>query len=239
MSKASGYLPQFYYFFFLLCTQQQSCDRSHLWWPDIASPAAAKSETVSVSICSDVIDCNYAPLSLHKCDEEWRKKKRKERPNIFDSSMRAIHDVSSGTLHTGVMKAFLRGSIAANWPSWINRGGGAERIHQTSPHLCEMSKEHHGGLLHLSGLKCSVGIQLHLGPSFRLFISVLSSFYPLILPTTPTPSSHTLHSKSLPRDLPSSLSPSQSPDSLPCQWINRRLSVTGGTACPDCTPTSW
>lgn len=68
--------------------------------------------------------------------------------------MRAIHDVSSGRLHTGVMKAFLRGSITANWPSWVNRGGGAERIHQTSPHLCEMSKEHHDGLLHLSGLKC-------------------------------------------------------------------------------------
>lgn len=73
-------------------------------------------------------------------------------PTGFHCSMRAIHDVSSGSLHTGVMKAFLRGSIRANWPSWINRGGGAERIHQTSPHLCEMSKERHARVLHLSGL---------------------------------------------------------------------------------------
>lgn len=145
--------------------------------------------------------------------------RRKEHPNSFDSSMRAIHDVSSGSLHAGVMKAFLRGSTRANWPSWVNRGGGAERIHQTSPHLCENVEGAPRSGITSQRIK-------HVRSAFSLFTSPLSSFYPLILaPHVPPPTPN------LPPDLPSSLSPSQTPDSLPCQWINRKALCDRGGHC--------
>lgn len=154
--------------------------------------------------------------------------------------MRAIRDVSSGRLHTGVMKAFLRGSIRANWPSWINRGGGAERIHQTSPHLRETSKERHAR----SGITSQRIKHVRSAFSFTSCRRPASSSrrYPHFIPLSCTPSPHPPApppTANLPPDLPSSLSPSQTPDSLPCQWINRKaLCDRGATACPDCTPTS-
>lgn len=204
---------------FLLCTQRQSRDRSHLRprRPAVAAPAAAKSKAVSGPVCSGVIDRNYAPPSWHECDEEWRRGfprrggrvggrgvERKERstPTGFGSSMRAIHDVSSGRLHTGVMKAFLRGSIRANWPSWINRGGGAERIHQTSPHLCEMSKERHARVLHLSGLNMfgrhSASPRAAVLPLHLAVILILSPYPATSPPHPPNPRTAT-HSKSTSR----------------------------------------
>lgn len=60
-------------------------------------------------------------------------------------------------------------------------------------------------------------------PPLQLGVILILSPYPVLPQPHPSP-----HSKSLPPDLPSSLSPSQTPDSLACQWINRRLSVTGG-----------
>lgn len=53
------------------------------------------------------------------------------RPIVFDSSITAIHEVSSKWLHTVLMKAvwFLWGRIIPNWPSWINRAGGVSILH--------------------------------------------------------------------------------------------------------------
>lgn len=226
--------------FFLLCTQRQSRDRSHLRAQQpaaAASPAAAESEAISVPVCSGVIDRNYAPPSsaCRGGKKENKRKNKKEHPNSFDSSMRAIHDVSSGRLHIGAMKAFLRGSIRANWPSWINRGGGAERIRQTSPHLCEMSMEGapRSGITsqRIKHVQSAFGFTSRCRPasSSRRYPHFITLSGPPTHPPTPN----------LPPDLPSSLSPSQTPDSLPCQWINRKALCDGvGTACPDYTPTS-
>lgn len=228
----------FYYALSGKAVTEVICDRGG---PPSPPWAAAKSEAISVPVCSGVIDRNYAPPSLHECDEEWRHGLprgggRKEHPNSFDSSMRAIHDVSSGSLHAGVMKAFLRGSTRANWPSWINRGGGAERIHQTSPHLCESVEGAPRSGITSQRIK-------HVRSAFSLTSrrrpASSSRRYPHFIPLSWLPT----YRHPLQIYLP--ICPRLCPHlrlliHCPASGSIERLSVTGGgaTACPDCTPTS-
>ena len=62
----------------------------------------------------------------------WKVQPHCSENQYFDSSIMAIHDMSSKWLHTVAVKAawFLWGRISANWPSWINRAGGASALSQ-------------------------------------------------------------------------------------------------------------
>lgn len=60
----------------------------------------------------------------------WKVQPHRLENQYFDSSIMAIHDMSSKWLHTVAVKAtwFLWGRISANWPSWINKTGGVSTL---------------------------------------------------------------------------------------------------------------
>lgn len=138
---------------------------------------AGKSGTISIHACKKVHDwLQLCLVVIIQWDEKCRHAAQKT--NTRDSSISAIHDVSTKWLHTVVMKAvwFLWGRISANWPSWINRARGVRT--PAFSYLCEVWNKYYlsaPALLHLRGWKCSVDI------SSTPRTSLLGVFSPLIM----------------------------------------------------------